>query len=115
MHPDQSIIVSGVPQGAYARALVETEKQYALYLHHSTHRKYEDFVTGYIPAPGHYQVDLTLKIARGRFRAEWIDPASGKVMKIEHFIHDGGDKVLSSPPYTVDLALRINRDREKQQ
>ena len=114
MHPDRSIIISGVPQDAYARVLVETAKQYALYLHHSTYQRDKDFVTAYIPTPGQYQVDLTLNIARGRFRAEWIEPASGKVMQMEKFTHYGGNKVLSSPPYTVDVALRITRERTEQ-
>jgi len=71
-------------------------------------------VIGYIPTPGYYQADLTLKIACGRFQTEWIEPSSGQVMQMEQFTHGGGNKALSSPPYTVDMALRIAWELEKQ-
>jgi hypothetical protein len=33
-------------------------------------------------------------------------------MQMEQFTHGGGYKVLSSPPYMVDVALRITRELE---
>jgi len=91
-----------VPQGALARAISEPGRQYAVYLHHSR----TDNVK-YIVLPGSYQDALRLRLAPGSYRAEWVEPATGQVTGAEAFRHDGGERVIVSPVYAVDIALRI--------
>jgi hypothetical protein len=58
---------------------------------------------------GGTQSELTIEIPAGDFLAEWINPSTGRVEKIERFRHPGGSKVLHSPVYTDDIALRVRR------
>lgn len=76
--------------GAFARAL-GTDKALGVYLW------------------GDGQTDLTLDLARGRWRAEWIDTTNGAVKHSEVFVHGGGSKTLKSPAYEGDVALRLAR------
>ncbi len=103
MRPDNGVI-AGVPEGASARALAETGKQYAIYVHHGR------IVKGGKPP---YEVDTTrrtislrLNLPDGRYRAEWVDPKSGRVLKSERC---AGPATLASPEYSEDIALRIRR------
>jgi hypothetical protein len=90
MKPDNTIIRAGVPEGGVALALVEPGKACALYLEGGT------------------QARLTLDLAPGAYRAEWIDTRTGRVVKEEAFEH-GGTRTLTSPPYAEEIALRIAR------
>jgi hypothetical protein len=61
----------------------------------------------YNVVPGDYQENLVGQIAPGKYIAEWIDPATGKVIRAEKFIHAGGNRTFVTPWYIVDIALRI--------
>jgi len=74
MRPDQSFVLSGVPQGAYCRGLSQPGEQYALYHHHS---QLEHDQMYYLANPGHYHETMILDIPGGTYREDWIDPASG--------------------------------------
>jgi hypothetical protein len=39
--------------------------------------------------------------------ADWIEPATGSVLRTETFKHCGGERTLTTPEQEVDLALRI--------
>lgn len=91
MKPDDSVIQGGLIPGVTARALVETGKAYAIYVR------------------GGSQIALTLELPAGRYRAEWVNPRTGKTDKIETVMHRGGDIALASPPYSEDIALRLVR------
>ncbi len=103
MLPDKSFVVRGVPDGAYCRAISEPGRQYALYLHHSTGGR----GGAYTVAPGKYTERLVLNLPAGSYRAEWVDPATGSVLGTESFEHGGRERTLTTPEYTVDIALRI--------
>jgi hypothetical protein len=96
-------ISGGVPSGAFARCICEPGKQYALYIHHSN--LIEN--TRYLVQPGKYQENLILVIPEGKYRAEWIDPAGGQILRSDVFSHGGGNCTLKTPEYSVDMALRI--------
>lgn len=98
-------IASAVPTGAFARCLCEPGKQYALYIHHSSLIKNER----YLVQAGKYQEELVLVMPEGGYRAEWIDPASGQILRTDELSHPGGNCKLKTPEYAVDLALRIKR------
>jgi hypothetical protein len=96
-------ISNGVPTGAFTRCLCEPGKQYALYIHHS-------ILIGnahYLVQPGKYQESLVLVMPQGKYQAEWIDPASDRLLLTDEFSHGGGNCTLKTPEYSVDMALRI--------
>jgi hypothetical protein len=91
MRPDQTTIRGGVPSGGRARVLSEPGRQYAVYLF------------------GGNQADLQLDVPAGSYRVEWLNPVSGTVEKREDLAHPGGIARLSTPPYSIDMALRCVR------
>jgi hypothetical protein len=91
MRPDDSIITSGVPKGATARALVGEGQAYAIYIN------------------GDNVEQLLVKLPNGRYQADWINTKTGKTDRTEPFQHNGGSRVLSAPQYSEDIALRIVR------
>ncbi len=103
MRPDPGLVVNGIPAGAIARAISESGRQYAFYMHHSTSR----WGSAYHVQPGTYRASLALKLPAGSYKAEWVDPATGKVLNTETFQHDGKTKTLTTPDYSIDIALRI--------
>ena len=110
MRRDKRVTHGGVPAGAFARAISEPGKQYALYLHHAARgdaNEPGDMDTQYTVWPGTYQAWLLLALPAGSYQAAWVLPESGAVVKMESFRHAGGKRTLSSPSYTIDIALRI--------
>jgi hypothetical protein len=89
MAPDAGVVKGGVPTGGAVHALVETGKQYALYVR------------------GGQRADLVLDLPAGRYCAEWVNTETGAVEGPETFDHPGGPRPLRSPAYTEDIALRI--------
>jgi len=79
-------------------ALVEPGKQYAVYISNEVYVGREDMHT-----------ELDLDLPEGRYQAEWLHPATGKVHKDEPFNHAGGSRHIDSPRYTEDIALRLLR------
>jgi len=103
MRPDRNAVVGGVPQGALCRCLSEPGRQYAVYVHHSKNER----GASYHVQVGTYQIDLVLYLPPGRYRAEWVEPASGSVLAEERFTHEGGTYTVTSPGYRLDIALRV--------
>jgi hypothetical protein len=89
MRPDSRVIKSGTPEGGSARALVDPGKAYAIYI------------------KGGPQATLSLTVPAGKYTAEWINPRSGNVDKIELIKHEGGELKVQSPLYVEDVALRV--------
>jgi len=106
MRQDKKFIVSGVPPGAFCRGISEPGKQYALYLHHSVVMGRGH---GYRATRGNYSANLALDLPKGTYKADWIDPATGSVVGSTTLEHKGGERTLSSPTYSVDIALRMKR------
>ena len=98
---------------ALARAIAEPGKQYALYLFHGS-RKWEDWSQG--PTASRLNVNtnwftdkISLKVAPGAYRVEWVNPSSGAVISSTSLDAKGGETVLETPRYFVDIALRMKR------
>jgi len=91
MAPDNSVIKSGVPDKATARALAEKGRAYAIYIN------------------GGSTADLVLDLPRGKYKAEWTNTKTGGIDKKQTFEHRGGNRKMKSPPYKEDIALRILR------
>jgi hypothetical protein len=105
MRPDKSFVVSGISSGAHGRVLSEPGSQYALYLHHSK----GGTGTEYEVVPGAYVEKLVVSLPAGSYKMDWIDPASGSVVGTETLKHSGGNRTLTTPRHSVDIALRIKR------
>ena len=89
MSPRTSVIRGGVPEGATGWALAGAGRAYAIYIN------------------GGSDARLSVALPAGRYAAEWINTKSGSVDRAESFEHPGGDRMLASPRYTDDIALRI--------
>jgi hypothetical protein len=50
-------------------------------------------------------------IPAGVYFVEWIDPISGVVKGSERLTWAGGNLKVITPPYPIDIALRICRDK----
>lgn len=95
MKPDNSVIKSGIPNNATARALVESGSGYAIYINGGTEAK------------------LVVALSMGVYNVEWINTKTGNVEKMESFRYAGGDQTLVSPKYADDIALRIQHKPNK--
>jgi len=89
MKPDDSIVQVGTDKRISARALVEEGRAYAIYVN------------------GGNQIDLTIKLPHGAYLAQWVDTKTGNVNGEVTFEHSGGNRMLRSPGYVRDIALRI--------
>ena len=52
-------------------------------------------------------LQLRLELPKGTYRAEWVDPVTGKVHGGVDIAHNGGERVLAVPGFEEDLALRV--------
>jgi hypothetical protein len=100
--------VFDLPAGAIASALAEPGRQYAVYLFHA--REEEEWGAHFVPIRGDYRDRFTMRaVPAGRYRAEWVEPASGRVLATQAIDARGGDLGLETPAYALDVALRMGR------
>ena len=100
--------VAELPAGALASALAQPGHQYAVYLFHA--QEEGEWGAHFVPSPGRYRDAVTLRgVPRGTYRLEWIDPASGARIGGQVVDSPGGDLRLTTPEYTLDVALRMTR------
>jgi len=100
---------NGVPSGAFAGALAEPGKQYALYLFYGA----EDGKWGlhFSTKPGNYKDTITLTaVPAGEYKLEWVDPATGAVISKDTIKWNGGNLKVTTPVYSVDMAMRLRAD-----
>ena len=50
---------------------------------------------------------LELDLPSGTYRAQWVDPRTGRALKTDHLRHSGGVAKLETPKFTEDIALRV--------
>ena len=101
-----------LPSGALYHALAEPGKQYAFYIFHgASHRV--DWPQGTVTDrfdvhPGRYNDSFLLRaIPAGTCNADWIDPATGSVIRTDALTGTGSDLEVTTPEYTIDIVLRI--------
>lgn len=97
--------ISEAPDGAWLRAIAERGKQYVLYLHHSRLIRRQR----YFPTFGDYTHDITMAVPPGRYRLEWIDPATLSVVESHIVDHDRAVLKLRTPLHALDIALKMIR------
>ncbi len=117
MRQDTSFLADGAPSGTFARAISKPGEHYAFYLHHSEYGCWfwEPMGMGscYKVVPGKYRENLIFAFESGNYSAEWIDPATGVIIGNELIIHKGGTRIISTPEYAIDIALRMKRINKK--
>jgi len=94
MKPLNAALNAPVGGGARAYVLAEPNKAYAVYV----------APAGEKPAPR--EAVVSLEVPAGNYRAEWVNPATGKVEKRET-VKSTGSVVLTSPPHLEDIALKL--------
>ena len=98
MSPDDSVIKEGVPDGGAARALVDPGKAIAIYVRKPLP-----------PAkPPSTPTSLQIQLADGVWSAEWVTMTGSVVRGAK--LRGGGIRTLESPPYELDIALRLKRE-----
>ena len=96
-----------VPEGASARALAEKGRQYAVYIHHG--RIVKDGKPQYQVGDEVREIDISLDLPAGTYKALWVDTKTGEVAAEATFTHGGGKREFESPRYREDIALKISR------
>lgn len=91
MRPDDTLVKGGLPAKGRARVLAEPGRQYAVYLF------------------GGPQARLQVALPAGKYRAEWLDPTTGKVLQTGTVDAAAPLTTLPSPRFETDLALRLRR------
>jgi hypothetical protein len=99
-------VVYGPRRNVYFRGISEPGAQYAFYLHHSGGEPRGSYVV----EPGSYTETIVLPMPAGSYRAEWVDPASGSIVRTDRFRHGGGNRSLVTPLHAIDVALAIKRE-----
>jgi len=92
--------------GSNVNMMSEKGRQYALYMHHSFPNN-GGMGTFYEPSYGGYETKITLRLEKGDYNVEYIDPANLDVLKEEKITSDGKDAELQCPRYNLDLAIKI--------
>ena len=106
MKKDQSFVTGGVPEGAHISALCEPGKQYVFYIHHG-----KETYRYYLVEQGKHQETLFFSIPKGEYTAEWINTLDASVIRTDIVKHMGGACKLTTPEYSVDMALRLIRGK----
>jgi hypothetical protein len=109
MHPRTSV-VAHADAGVRVRTLVQEREDYVVYAHHGRRDERGSDVV-YLPDGKERRVELVLELPAGQFKAYWINPASGRVMQVEGFAHEGGRRRVVSPVHVDDVLLRVKRRR----
>ena len=82
--------LGGIPAGAFASAIAEPGRQYAVYLFHG--KNDGQWGAHYVVTRGAFEDTLTLSsVPSGEYALEWIDPTTGKVKRTESRTHSGGN------------------------
>ena len=95
MKPLNSALKAPMGGGARAYVLAEPDKAYAIYL----------APDGEKPMPR--EAVVSLELHSGTYRAEWVNPLTGKVDKRETVKSQKNLVTLTSPPYREDIALKL--------
>ena len=92
------------------RSICEAGKQYAFYIHHSKNPGSNPALFLYYQVePGRYTDHLALDIIPGFYRADWVKPSSGTIIRSEYFTVKKSKHKLTTPQYSIDIALRITK------
>lgn len=90
--------------GAKACMLSDGGDDWLIYMHQGIEDK-----LGYVVPQDTARSEIRLDLRRGSYKLLWMEPARMVKLSDATLCHDGGERVISSPPYRQDLLLRIRR------
>ncbi|HVN59111.1 MAG TPA: hypothetical protein VMT63_12495 [Bacteroidales bacterium] len=86
--------------------LSEKGKQYALYAFHGAFES--EWGSHFTPFRGEYSDSLIIKeVPPGIYSGKWMDPGTGAIIESREIAWSGGDMILRTPEYNLDIALSI--------
>jgi hypothetical protein len=97
MTPDNRVISTELPENIAAYTLMETGKQYAIYMCRTEND----------PPESETKIALQLDLPQGEYAAEWINTLTGEILQPTKIVHKGGVCAIPSPAFAQDVALRI--------
>lgn len=97
VHMQPTEVADELPDGFAAYALEEHGKQYAVYVCRQENE----------PSAEDATVALQLDLPNGIYRFEWLNTLTGAVNESGQFAHDAGKRLLTSPTFVDDVALRV--------
>jgi hypothetical protein len=107
-----SAAFSGSPPKKHIRAIRDAAgKQCAIYIHHS---QWDAYMLHYVLNPGSYTATLALDhLPAGDYAVQWVRPTDLVVLRTDTITgHPGGPMQLqASPEYSIDIAVRILRQK----
>ncbi len=110
MKPNTSFLCSHDSNEFKIRSICEPGKQYAFYIHHSKNPNNNETLFSYYEVePGRYKQDLIFNVLPGTYRADWINPSNGNVIRAEYFSTKKYKHKLRTPVYNIDIALKLIR------
>lgn len=80
-------------------------KAYAAYVHRSLRPAWKKNALN----RGTFEDHFSFEAPAGTYHADWIEPATGKVLQASRIKHAGGPLLLTTPTYETDLALALRR------
>jgi hypothetical protein len=98
MRPDPDVIAGGVPPARHARALAQPGRAVAIYIRPDPPTKRPEKPVA---------ARLELRLAPGAWKAEWVSPETGEVLKTESAEGGAAPAVLQSPEFPEDISLRL--------
>jgi len=101
--------LGGLAEGATASVIAEEGRQYAVYLFHAAGDG--QWGAHFVAVPGRYEREKVVlrAVSTGMYDVEWVNPATGDIVRQERIEHNGGALSLPVPPYQLDIALRMCR------
>ncbi len=125
MHPAPELLAQPLPDGLQGQLLARPGETYAGYvripspsLKPAQIRRADGgvsfdraIVSSLVPEPKPRRLTVRLEVAPGRYRIEWITPATGEVAQAQPVEHTGGTLALETPVFSEDIAVRLLRDR----
>ena len=93
-------------QSLSVEVLGESGKAYAAYVHRSERKGWKNSKE---LNKGEFENWFVISVPEGSYQAEWMVPATGKVVRTSRIKHAGGEWRLETPVYQMDLALSLKR------
>lgn len=110
MRQNYSYTVSNTTSKPNVRSICDPGKQYAFYFHHSKNPNDNPSSFFYYQVePGKYKENIALNLTKGTYRVDWVNPATGVIVRSEYFTENKMTHKLTSPEYSIDIALRVIR------
>jgi hypothetical protein len=99
---------SGIPWGT---CMAEPGRQYAVYISHSYLKSIHNKPGYFKPVPGLYRDSIIIKnVPPDTYIADWKNPADGLLINSVNINHPGGDLILYTPDYKIDISLKMVAD-----